>query len=91
MLTTVDSRLYALRAESGEPIWEFRGSGPVYSQPAIAGNVVYFGSGDGHMYALSLETGEELWRFDAGEQVGSPVPYRGRVLFTSGKGLFALE
>ena len=28
---------------------------------AIAGNVVYFGSGDGHLYALSLETGEELW------------------------------
>jgi outer membrane protein assembly factor BamB len=37
----------------------------VQSSPAVAGGVVYFGSGDGNLYAVDIATGEQRWRFAA--------------------------
>ena len=39
--------MYAVDVRSGEEVWNARSSGTIYSQPAIAGDVAYFGSGDG--------------------------------------------
>jgi eukaryotic-like serine/threonine-protein kinase len=39
------------------------------SSPALAGGVVYFGSGDGNVYALEAASGELRWKFHTGNVV----------------------
>jgi eukaryotic-like serine/threonine-protein kinase len=39
------------------------------SSPAIAGGLVYFGSGDGNVYALDAATGTLRWKFHTGDVV----------------------
>ncbi|HWS99880.1 MAG TPA: PQQ-binding-like beta-propeller repeat protein [Pyrinomonadaceae bacterium] len=39
------------------------------SSPAVYGNRVYFGSGDGNVYALDAQTGVLQWKFSTGEVV----------------------
>jgi outer membrane protein assembly factor BamB len=65
----------------------------VKSSPAVAGNVVYFGSFDSHLYAVETETGREMWRFKTGFRVfSSPVAVDGVIYFGSDDGhLYALE
>ena len=75
-------------AATGEVIWEFVGAGKVYSKPAIAGDLLYFGSGDHFLYALDPKTGEERWRFEAQAMVCNPVVNDGKVYFGSGNAHF---
>lgn len=50
------------------------------SSPAVAGNRVYFGSGDGGVYAVDAETGVLQWRFRTGDVVhASPAVVDGTV------------
>lgn len=50
------------------------------SSPAVSGNIVYFGSGDGNVYALNAGTGTLRWRFQTGDVVhSSPAVAGGRV------------
>ncbi|HEY7234060.1 MAG TPA: PQQ-binding-like beta-propeller repeat protein [Gemmatimonadaceae bacterium] len=51
--------------------WRAPTDGDVVSSPAIAGNDVFIGSGDGYLYALDLATGARRWRYDAGSPVSS--------------------
>jgi outer membrane protein assembly factor BamB len=72
-------------------IWDFERSGQVYSKPAIAGEVLYFGSGDHFLYALDPKTGAEKWKFETQAMVCNPVVHDGRVFFGSGNALYVLE
>ena len=64
--------------------WRFATGGPVESSPAVADEIVYFGSGDGRLYAADLATGREMWHFDAGASVdGSPAVGASAVYVTS--------
>jgi len=64
--------------------WKFASGGAIESSPAVFGEIVYFGSGDGHLYAADLSTGREIWRFDAGAAVdGSPAVDAAAVYVTS--------
>jgi eukaryotic-like serine/threonine-protein kinase len=50
------------------------------SSPAVAGNTVYFGSGDANVYALEAGTGNVKWKFQAGDVVhASPAVANGVV------------
>ena len=51
--------------------WRVLTGGDVISSPAIAGGVVYIGSGDGKLYALDRETGATRWTYDAGSAIAS--------------------
>jgi len=65
-------------------LWKFPTGGPVESSPAVAGEIVYFGSGDGRLYAADLASGREIWRFEAGGAVdGSPAADETAVYVTS--------
>jgi outer membrane protein assembly factor BamB len=83
---------YALDAATGEERWSFRPDGPVESTPAVAGGLVYFGSGDEHVYALDAATGKERWRFEAVDAfTASPVVEDGVLYVGIGSSFFALD
>ena len=63
----------ALDAATGTVIWQ-RAAGRVLSSPAVAGGVVYVGSGNHYLYALDAATGKLDCRFQtAGVISSSPV------------------
>lgn len=50
------------------------------SSPAVAGGIVYVGSGDGHVYALAADSGKLVWQFATGDIVhASPAVSEGTV------------
>ena len=51
------------------------------SSPAVAGGVVYFGSGDGNVYALDGASGDLLWTFRTGDVVHSSPAYADGVVY----------
>lgn len=73
--------------------WRFLTNGDVISSPAVAGNVVYVGSGDGKLYALDRLTGGKLWGYDAHSAVSSsPAVSSGSAFFGTHDGnFFALD
>ena len=73
--------------------WRFLTNGDVISSPAVVGNSVFVGSGDGNMYALDRLTGAKLWSYAAGSPVSSsPAVVNGVVFFGTYDGrFFALD
>ena len=63
------------------------------SSPAVAGNTVYFGSGDQHVYALDAATGALRWSFATGDVVhASPAVVDGVVYIGSwDRNVYALD
>jgi eukaryotic-like serine/threonine-protein kinase len=51
------------------------------SSPAIAGGMVYFGSGDGNVYALDAANGSLKWKFATGDVVHSSPAIAGGTLY----------
>lgn len=107
---TADGYLYALDAASGQEKWKFQVNRPIElnpvssdsytieSSPAVAGGVVYFGTGDGYLYALDATSGELEWKFQAGDGedppgiISSPAVSNGVVYFGTWSGhLHALD
>ena len=58
--------VYETEGVEQEPtvLWKFDAGDRVFSSPAVAGGLVYFGSYDGSFYALDAQSGELAWRFD---------------------------
>ena len=73
--------------------WKFKTKGRVFSSPAIADGVVYFGSVDGNLYAVDIKTGQEKWKFKTEDWVNSsPAIADGVVYFGSYDGnLYAVK
>ncbi|MBK8057511.1 MAG: PQQ-binding-like beta-propeller repeat protein, partial [Gemmatimonadetes bacterium] len=63
------------------------------SSPTIAGNVVYFGSGDHNVYALDVATGALKWKFATGDVVhASPAVVDGTVYIGSwDRNMYAID
>lgn len=69
--------------------WRFLTNGDVISSPAVVGNVVYVGSGDGNLYALDRLTGAKVWNYNARSAVSSsPALDNGAVYFGTYDGRF---
>ncbi|XOV82136.1 MAG: outer membrane protein assembly factor BamB [bacterium] len=63
---TIDGRLVAMRADSGEIQWTFDNQLPILtlrgtSMPVIAEDIVYAGFANGKLIALRAENGEPIW------------------------------
>lgn len=90
--------LQAVDVRTGKEKWRFGTEKNVFSSPALAGSLVYFGDYEarhfgesGNLYALDSRTGKEKWRFKAGGIVSSPVVAGPTVYFGSEDGnLYAL-
>ena len=55
--------LYALDAETGNLSWRFWAGSTIFSTPAVANGLVYFGSDDYKVYAVYQNNGTECWNF----------------------------
>jgi outer membrane protein assembly factor BamB len=73
--------------------WKFHTNGSVFSSPAVAGGVIYVGSGDGNLYAVDLESGGLKWKFPTASRIpSSPAVDAGVVFFVSYDGsLYAVD
>ena len=67
----------ALRADSGERVWDFRTPSPLWTGVmATAGGLVFGGSNEGNFYALDASTGKPLWDFQTGGIIRSnPISF----------------
>ena len=66
--------LQAVDARTGRERWRLATERPVWSSPAVAGDMVYVGDGSGTVYAVDRATGRERWRHKAGRRIfSSPV------------------
>jgi outer membrane protein assembly factor BamB len=81
--------------ETGQaPVYRLKGirfrhvfGGPLRSTPAVRGNRVYIGCGDGNFYCLDGGSGKELWRFSTGKPIySSPAAGGSAVYFSSRDG-----
>jgi len=62
--------IYAFNASTGGEIWNYSTHVPVYSSPAVSGNMLFIG-GDVNVYALNAFTGTKVWNFITGGRVDS--------------------
>jgi hypothetical protein len=86
--------IHCLDAQSGKSQWSYVAGGRIDSPPAISGNSLYFGCGDGWLCRLAVSTGKLVWKrriapanlslFDRG-QPASVWPLSGSVLVQDGK------
>jgi len=103
---SVDSEtgaLFAFDANTGEEIWQFDVDDlPERSPPIVAGETVYFGTGDGsletdpsRLYAVNKDTGEARWNYQIeGSIRTSPKVDDGTVYFasrTNDAGIYAIS
>ncbi|MBK8934260.1 MAG: PQQ-like beta-propeller repeat protein [Chloroflexi bacterium] len=58
-LANLDGKLYAVEENTGVERWNFPTSGSVFSSPAIADGIVYFGSWDQNLYAVNGRNGQQ--------------------------------
>ncbi len=76
-----DRKIRALRAGSGEQIWEREIEDEPFADMTVAEGLVLVGT-DRAVYALKQETGERVWRYETGSRVYSaPVVDAGKVYF----------
>ena len=64
-----DKLVRAIDLATGKERWRFATRARVDSSPAIAGNRVVVGSGDGKLYVLDAHDGRKIWEFDAGARL----------------------
>lgn len=83
-LGNLDSRLYALDAQTGEYLWHFDTDGPVTSSPVVLGNTAFFGSNDGNIYAVNIKNHRARWTVTTKEWVNSSPRIVDRVLYIGG-------
>ena len=64
--SSMDDRVLAVDAATGDVRWSFFAEGPVRFAPTVCAGRVYFGSDDGHVYCLDAADGRLIWQRRAG-------------------------
>ena len=89
------STLYALNADSGQPVWNYDIGRGVVSPPAVADGLVFFGTAydKNHIYALDAATGKVRWGYETRYRIYSPpTGVEGVVYFGADDGhVYALD
>jgi eukaryotic-like serine/threonine-protein kinase len=85
--TQADRSLYALSEDTGALLWKARTGGFVDGTPAVAGNLVLVGAGDGKLYAFRTSDGSLAWSATIGSEIlSSPAVSAGVVYVGSDDG-----
>ena len=61
-IPTVDGHAVCLDGETGHMVWMYPTAKSVPAEPAIDGDLVYFGSWSRSLYAFNKKTGEIVWK-----------------------------
>jgi outer membrane protein assembly factor BamB len=77
--SSVDDKVYALDAKTGQELWTFFTEGPIRLAPAISDNRVYVASDDGNVYCLSADEGSLIWKYKVTEP-NRMIPGNGRII-----------
>ena len=64
-----------------QPVWTFKTGGAIWSTPALADGMVYFGSDDGKVYALDAASGKQRWSVATGGGVWGPASVDGAYVY----------
>ncbi len=72
-----DGFVYALRAATGEKVWEFQTRGRVNSAPTYRDGRIFVGSMDNFVYALRAEDGALEWKYASGVKLFRQITYGG--------------
>ncbi len=87
--STASHTVHALRADTGESVWQFVAGGRIDSPPTIWRGRALFGSADGYVYCVRADNGRLMWKYLAApcdqrmmayEQLESVWPVSGSVL-----------
>ncbi|MCB9850865.1 MAG: PQQ-binding-like beta-propeller repeat protein [Phycisphaerales bacterium] len=70
ILPRTDGILQAVNRKTGENIWQLKSDGEILATPAISGDTIVFGSGDGGVYGADLR-GAIRWKYTVGIPVYS--------------------
>ena len=60
--SSVDGKLHALDADTGQPLWAFATRAPIRFAPTHHNGRIYATSDDGHLYCLQANDGRLLWQ-----------------------------
>jgi eukaryotic-like serine/threonine-protein kinase len=71
--TSDTQRFHGLDAKTGRMRFVFDAHALVFSSPAIAGELVYFGAFNGRIYALDVHTGQLVWQFQTDGAKSDPL------------------
>ncbi|MGL1890917.1 MAG: PQQ-binding-like beta-propeller repeat protein [Spirochaetaceae bacterium] len=88
-IPTVDGHAVCMEANTGHIVWMYPTAKSVPSEPAIDGDLVYFGSWSQTLYAFHKKTGDIVWkqngiRLDS----GTLIAFQGKVYVPHHKNIF---
>lgn len=70
-----DKKIYCVRADTGQPVWQFETNGRIFATPVTVGDKVFVGSNDGTLYELSAADGAVRSKTLFSERITNPVVY----------------
>lgn len=84
---TVEGRVWALDAASGEERWSAQTGAGTSSGATVAGDTLVLGTEDGRLLGLNAHTGERQWDFRLGGRISArPVVVEGKLYVASEDG-----
>ncbi len=77
---TVNGYCVCLDAKTGHIVWSYPTAKSVPAEPAIDGDLVYFGSWSHSLYAFNKKTGDIVWKENGiGLDSGTLIAYEGKI------------
>lgn len=74
----------AVELHTGRERWRASMPSRIISSPAVTGDTLYAGCGDGQVFALDAQTGRELWKYRTGDGVYSSPSAADGTVFIGG-------
>jgi len=71
--TSDSARFFALETKTGRLHFNFKAGAQIFSSPALAGDLAYFGVANGFLYAVDAKTGKEAWSFRTDASKADPM------------------
>lgn len=88
IVALADGALQAVRAADGVVVWARAMGAPLISAPAIDGNLLVAGFGDGRLALLDLPTGNPRWQKSLGSPAGAITLSADRIFVGTADGFF---
>jgi outer membrane protein assembly factor BamB len=79
-IPTVDGHAVCMEADTGNIVWMYPTAKSIPAEPAVDGDLVFFGSWSNSVYAFNKKTGDIVWK-QSGVRLdsGTLIAYKGKV------------